>query len=327
MDLPRWPRRLTITRRYAIYQFPPAKLTAIRQKTFQQQPDPTLGTSDVAKAGEPLAATPVDYPMDEGMHQDVYAFDGLDSQKTTSDGPSVVDEATLSDQVVDSHAAKTSPTLRAPSIPTMSASTSEEPLPIFTASQPSVQSGLDTGPSLISTSELLPHISNPIALPPTAVLPINNSASIETDPPTDSRMNGHLPNSQERSRGPLSNRADSDDTQGRPLSSRDSLNSVANGTICHSVKQEPVSETEVMQFLNSVPLDSKASLIYDIDGLSQSVTVPAREPRKVEFGPEMVVIAARKGSPSKDTLAINFDIDDRQMSLISVWQNRHKLTE
>jgi hypothetical protein len=93
------------------------------------------------------------------------------------------------------------------------------------------------------------------------------------------------------------------------------------------VKQEPVSETEVMQFLNSVPLDSKASLIYDIDGLSQSVTVPAREPRKVEFGPEMVVIAARKGSPSKDTLAINFDIDDRQMSLISVWQNRHKLTE
>jgi len=52
------------------------------------------------------------------------------------------------------------------------------------------------------------------------------------------------------------------------------------------------------------------------------ITAPAREPRKIEFGPEMVVIAARRGSSSIASLTVNFNVDDNQISLVSHWVNQ-----
>lgn len=78
---------------------------------------------------------------------------------------------------------------------------------------------------------------------------------------------------------------------------------------------------EVLQFLNTVPLGSKESH----DGVNRfpwMITAPTRESRKIEFGPEMVVIAARRGSSSIVNLTMKFSVDDNQMSLISHWVNQ-----
>jgi hypothetical protein len=85
------------------------------------------------------------------------------------------------------------------------------------------------------------------------------------------------------------------------------------------VKQENASEMEVLQFLNAIPLCSQDV----VNGFPRMIAAPAREPRKIEFGSEMVVIAARRGSSSIASLTINFNVDDNQMSLISHWVNQN----
>jgi len=82
---------------------------------------------------------------------------------------------------------------------------------------------------------------------------------------------------------------------------------------------------EVLQFLNTIPLCSQTSH-GGVNGFPPMITAPAREPRKIEFSSDMVVIAARRGSSSIASLTINFNVDNNRMSLISHWVN-HSSTD
>ena len=152
---------------------------------------------------------------------------------------------------------------------------------------------------------------------------INISTSMDISPQPDLHLNGGAPITRKRPRS-RSLHADSDRAR-RLDASHVPLDTVTDETISHLVKQEGISETEVVQFLNTVPLSSRVS--RDVNGLPQTITAPTREPRKVDFGPEMVVIAAGRGSSSGNTMTIKFDIDDAQMSLISQWQSWNKTPE
>ena len=134
------------------------------------------------------------------------------------------------------------------------------------------------------------------------------SSPMEISPPLASRQYRH----QSSSPRPKSNHS---------LRSMDSshgpLDTATNETT--AVKQECISEVDVLQFLNAISLDSATS---NITSLPRVIPVPSREPRIVDFGPEMVVIAARRGSRSQAGLSINVSINNYQMSLISMWVNR-----
>jgi hypothetical protein len=147
------------------------------------------------------------------------------------------------------------------------------------------------------------------------------SAAMDISPPPDLRLNGHPPIRRKRRRSP-STHAESSHAEPRSDSSRVPLDTVMNETT-YPVKQESISETDVLQFLDTIPLGSAALH----DGFPRIIPAPPRKPRKVEFGPEMAVVAARRGSPSKATLTIKCSVDEHQMSLISLWVNRDKKPE
>jgi hypothetical protein len=151
----------------------------------------------------------------------------------------------------------------------------------------------------------------------------SRSTSMDISPLPELRSNDRPPITRKRPRSP-SLYANSDHARRSPDSLRVPLDIVTNEPIFQPTKQEGVSETDVLQFLNTVPLGSKTSVD---NGLPKTIIAPTREPRRIDFGPEMVVIAARRGSSSGVPMTIYFDIDDIQLSLISLWQRRDKTSE
>lgn len=83
------------------------------------------------------------------------------------------------------------------------------------------------------------------------------------------------------------------------------------------VKKECVSEMDVLDFLNAIPLQRQTTNV-------PTSIILAQESRKIHFRSEPFVIAAQRGSPSNARMIIEFSIDDNQMSLISLWRSRHK---
>ena len=59
-------------------------------------------------------------------------------------------------------------------------------------------------------------------------------------------------------------------------------------------KKESVSEMDVLNFLSTIPLQEPTTSISN--GIAM---VPTRESRKIQFGPEMAVIAAQRGLASR----------------------------
>ncbi|KIM73317.1 hypothetical protein PILCRDRAFT_730371 [Piloderma croceum F 1598] len=146
---------------------------------------------------------------------------------------------------------------------------------------------------------------------------------MDISPLSQLRSNDRPPTTCKRPRSP-SLYANSDQAWRSPDSLCVPLDAVTDEAILQPTKQEGVSETDVLQFLKTVPLGSKTSAD---NGLCQTILAPTREPRKIDFGPEMVVIAARRGSSSGVPMTIHFDIDDIQLSLISLWQGWDKTSD
>ena len=279
--------------------------------TLAKLPDAKLSsTHDVQSSDQipPVVSEPVDHPMAEGFRPDTPVSKQSNSLGTRLKEPSVVRETIPDGELVLSNAVATS---RASStVDVLSAAVSGNLEPAFLENEVNAQP-----PSLPAVP--MPLTSNG----PTSLQdePAGTPTSMDISLSPDIRMNGYPPISRKRSLSPLPH-SDSHFAE-RRQASHEPLDTITNeSTFPQSVKQEGISETDVLQFLNTVPLGSKAPN-YNDNAFSQ-ITVPVREPRQIEFGPEMVVIAAQRGSSSGATMTFNFDIDDTQMSLISKWKNR-----
>lgn len=136
---------------------------------------------------------------------------------------------------------------------------------------------------------------------------------------SDDQLLNHPPLTRKRPRSP-SVTVDSSNIRRRlDMSSRMPLQSLTNDPGPSAANRESVSEVDVMDFLSSVPLSDRQ---LEINVSSTSIPKTVRAPCKVQFGPEMTVIAAHRGDFSPQTITFEFDISDTQMSLISLWQNR-----
>jgi hypothetical protein len=124
--------------------------------------------------------------------------------------------------------------------------------------------------------------------------PISVSTSMDISPAPEFRSNDLPPITRN---GPHSSSlyTNPDQVQGSPDSLRVPLDTVTNEPTLQPMKQEGVSEIDVLQFLNTVPLGSKTPVD---NSFPKTIMAPTREPRRIDFGPEMVVIAARRGSSS-----------------------------
>lgn len=141
---------------------------------------------------------------------------------------------------------------------------------------------------------------------------------MEISPAPDHRPNGYPVNGRKRGRSP-SILSDHGIVRRRLDTSSSQSSQAINTEIAPSilVKKESVSEMDVLNFLNAIPLKEQNT--------NASVgMVLAQESRRIQFGPEMFVIAAQRGSPSNASMTIEFDIDDNQMFLISLWKRRNK---
>jgi hypothetical protein len=307
--------------RFAICHFvvPQAdKMSNLNQKTgrgpeklAKLRDDKLTSTHDVQSSDQipPIVSEPVDHPMAEDLRPDTPVSNQPRNQDTEVNESSVVRETIPDGELAPSNALATTSRV-SPTDDVFSATVSGNLQPAFVDNEINAWP-----PSLLAVST-----------PPTS----NDSTSLQAQPtgsPTsmdmslspDIRVNGHRPISRKRSFSP-SPHSDSHFAE-RRQASHGPFDTITNETTFpQTVKQEGISETEVLQFLNTVPLRSKAP--NDNNNGYTRITVPAREPCRIEFGPEMVVIAAQRGSSSGATMTFNFDIDDTQMSLISKWKNR-----
>lgn len=251
----------------------------------------------------------------ENVYQDMQGL-SLENGRNES---SVIGETAVGGEVVTLDPAQTSETPHGTSMPSASSDGV-----ISTSLQPALATNeAQTTPPSLTVLESGACPAGPGGSAPVRSRSISVSTSMDISPLPQSCSNDRPPNTRKRPRSP-SLYANSDQARRSPDSLRVPLDAVTNEAIFQPTKQESISETDVLQFLNTVPLGSKTSAD---DGLRQIILAPTREPRKIDFGPEMVVIAARRGSSSGVPMTIHFDIDDIQLSLISLWQRWDKTSE